>query len=284
MQTSRKALPLALGLALGFGIVGGTAADTKVSNPQATSLRESLTRGVAPPAAKADTAAGQFRADGVAVTLYNPAYRAKKTATTPAATARDFVASQAAQLGADATALASLVVTSERNDADFTVVRLQQQAAGLPVYGSDIAVTVAKDGRILYVASNTINGVVATSRKSQAVDQQQALDRARAYLGVSGFTNLDAQLVAFVDKTGTHTAWKVRGRPNDGPKGDWELLIDSGSGDVLRAEDKAFYATDGTGFVFRPDPLSPTRAATAARDSRTATTLTLRSSPPHACA
>ena len=137
-------------------------------------------------------------------------------------------------------------------------MRLQQQAAGLPVYGSDIAVTVAKDGRILYVASNTINGVVATSRKSQAVDQQQALDRARAYLGVSGFTNLDAQLVAFVDKTGTHTAWKVRGRPNDGPKGDWELLIDSGSGDVLRAEDKAFYATDGTGFVFRPDPLSPT--------------------------
>lgn len=124
MQTSRKALPLALGLALGFGIVGGTAADTKVSNPQATSLRESLTRGVAPPAAKADTAAGQFRADGVAVTLYNPAYRAKKTATTPAATARDFVASQATQLGLDATALASLVVTSERTDADFTVVRL----------------------------------------------------------------------------------------------------------------------------------------------------------------
>ncbi|AKM38585.1 peptidase [Burkholderia contaminans] len=261
MQTSRKALPLALGLALGFGIVGGTAADTKVSNPQATSLRESLTRGVAPPAAKADTAAGQFRADGVAVTLYNPAYRAKKTATTPAATARDFVASQATQLGLDATALASLVVTSERADADFTVVRLQQQAAGLPVYGSDIAVTVGKDGRILYVASNTINGVVATSRKSQAVDQQQALDRARAYLGVSGFTNLDAQLVAFVDKTGTHTVWKVRGRPNDGPKGDWELLIDSGSGEVLRAEDKAFYATDGTGFVFRPDPLSPTRSS-----------------------
>ncbi|WP_446903765.1 M36 family metallopeptidase [Burkholderia sp. YIM B11467] len=261
MQTSRKALPLALGLALGFGIVGGTSADTKVSNPQATSLRESLTRGVAPPATKADTAGGQFRADGVAVTLYNPAYRVKKAATTPAATARDFVASQAAQLGLDPAALASLVVTSERNDADFTVVRLQQQAAGLPVYGSDIAVTVAKDGRILYVASNTINGVVATSRKSQAVDQQQALDRARAYLGVSGFTNLDAQLVAFVDKTGTHTAWKVRGRPQDGPKGDWELLIDSGSGEVLRAEDKAFYATDGTGFVFRPDPLSSTKSS-----------------------
>ncbi|RSC40527.1 M36 family metallopeptidase [Burkholderia cenocepacia] len=261
MQTSRKALPFALGLALGFGIVGGTVADTKVSNPQAASLRESLTRGVAPPAAKADTAAGQFRADGVAVTLYNPAYRARKAAATPAATARDFVASQAAQLGLDAAALASLVVTSERNDADFTVVRLQQQAAGLPVYGSEIAVTVAKDGRILYVASNTINGVVATTRKSQAVDQQQALDRARAYLGVSGFTHLDAQLVALVDKAGTHTAWKVRGRPQDGPKGDWELLIDSGSGEVLRAEDKAFYATDGTGFVFRPDPLSPTKSS-----------------------
>ena len=47
MQTSRKALPIALGLALGFGIVGGSAADSKVGNPQASSLRESLTRGVA---------------------------------------------------------------------------------------------------------------------------------------------------------------------------------------------------------------------------------------------
>ena len=216
MQTSRKALPLALGLALGFGIVGGTAADTKVSNPQATSLRESLTRGVAPPAAKADTAAGQFRADGVAVTLYNPriARRNRHDARRHRARLRR-VAGRAARRRDCAREPRRHV---GRNDADFTVVRLQQQAAGLPVYGSDIAVTVAKDGRILYVASNTINGVVATSRKSQAVDQQQALDRARAYLGVSGFTNLDAQLVAFVDKTGTHTAWKVRGRPNDGPR------------------------------------------------------------------
>ncbi|MBA5819329.1 peptidase, partial [Escherichia coli] len=35
----------------------------------------------------------------------------------------------------------------------------------------------------------------------------------------------------------------------------------SGSGEVLRAEDKAFYATDGTGFVFRPDPLSSTKSS-----------------------
>ena len=84
---------------------------------------------------------------------------------------------------------------------------------------------------------------------------------------MSGFTNpgCAARRVRRY-KTGTHTAWKAR-PPNDGPKGDWELLIDSGSGDVLRAEDKAFYATDGTGCV-PPDPLSPTRkAATAARDS-----------------
>lgn len=262
MQTSRKALPLALSIALGFGIAyGAAAADHKNGDPQASSLRESLTRGVAPPAAKSDSATGQYRSDGVAVTLYNPAYHTKQAAATPADTARGFVTSQAAQLGLDAAALASLVVASERKDPDFTVVRFEQRAGGLPVYGSEIAVTVAKDGRILYVASNTIGGAVVKARKTQAVDQQQALDRARAYLGVSGFTNIDAKLVAFVDAAGTHTAWKVRGRPQGGPKGDWELLIDADSGEVLRAEDKAFYATDGTGYVFRPDPLSSTKSS-----------------------
>ncbi|WP_323120105.1 M36 family metallopeptidase [Burkholderia alba] len=261
MQTSCKALPLALSVALGFGTALNAWADSKVANPQAQSIRDSLTRGVTQPGAKADKSGGQFRADGVAVTLYNPAFRAKRSGAPAAAVAREFVSAQAAQLGLDQTALANMAVTAERKDADFTVVRLQQQAAGLPVYGSEIAVTVAPDGRVLYVASNTVNGVVSVSAKAQAVDRQQALDRARAYLGVSGFTNQDAGLVAFVDTAGTHTAWKVRGRPQDGPKGDWELLIDANSGEVLRAEDKAFYATDGSGLVFKPDPLSSTKSS-----------------------
>jgi zinc metalloprotease ZmpB len=261
MQTSCKALPLALCLALGFGIVTNAGADSKAGDPQAQRLRESLTRGVTPPAATLDQAGGQFRANGVAVTLYQPAFRAAKTSASAGATARAFVAEQAAQLGLDAAALASLVVTSERKDPDFTVVRLQQQAAGLPVYGSEIAVTVARDGRVLYVASNAVTGVAAVSAKAQAVDQQQAFDRARAYLGANSLSNLDATLVAFVDATGTHTAWKVRGRPQDGPRGDWELLVDAQSGEVLRAEDKAYYATDGSGLVFRPDPLSSTKSS-----------------------
>lgn len=33
-------------------------------------------------------------------------------------------------------------------------------------------------------------------------------------------------------------------------KGDWELLIDLGSGEVLCVEDKVFYVIDGIGFVF----------------------------------
>lgn len=261
MQTSCKALPLALCVALGFGIVTNAGADSKAGDPQSQTLRDSLTRGVAPPAAALDQAGGQIRPNGVAVTLYQPAFRAAKAGAGATATARAFVGEQAARLGLDANALASLVVTSERKDPDFTVVRLQQQAGGLPVYGSEIAVTVARDGRVLYVASNAIGGVAAVSAKAQAVDQQQALDRARAYLGTTGFTHLDAALVAFVDTAGTHTAWKVRVRPQDGPRGDWELLVDAQSGEVLRAEDKAFYATDGSGLVFRPDPLSSTKSS-----------------------
>ncbi|NRF82495.1 M36 family metallopeptidase [Burkholderia gladioli] len=259
MQTARKALPLALSIALGLGMVHGVAAQSKTGNPQAENLRESLTRGVAKPAAGGEAAPSSTGA--VSVTLANPAYRVKKTASTPEATARDFLATQARQLGLDATALAGLELVSQRQDPDFTVVRLRQVAAGLPVYGSEIAVTIGKDGSVLYVASNAIGGVAPKASKTQAVDQQQALDRARSYLGIGELRNAEAQLVAFRDAAGTHTAWKVRGRPDGGPKGDWELLIDATSGEVLRAEDKAFYAVDGSGYVFRPDPLSSTKSS-----------------------
>ncbi|KVP65518.1 peptidase [Burkholderia ubonensis] len=265
MQPSPTALSRALSIALGIGFATSAAADTPGLDAQAARQRDSLTRGVKPPAAISDSAAGQFRADGVAVTLYNPVTRVKRSATpatmsatTPEATARAFIASRATQLGLDTAALASLAVTSERKDSDFTVVRFQQQAAGLPVYGSVIAVTVAKDGRILYVANSAVTGVVAQSLQPGAVDQQQAFDRARAYLGVSGFTGLNAQRVAFVDAAGTRTVWAVRGQPKDGPRGDWELLIDAGSGEVLRAEDKAHYL-DGIGYAYLPDPISPAK-------------------------
>ncbi|MDC6131376.1 peptidase, partial [Burkholderia gladioli] len=56
MQTARKALPLALSIALGLGMVHGVAAQSKTGNPQAENLRESLTRGVAKPAAGGEAA------------------------------------------------------------------------------------------------------------------------------------------------------------------------------------------------------------------------------------
>ncbi|MET5011969.1 peptidase, partial [Burkholderia pseudomallei] len=89
---------------------------------------------------------GQFRPGAGAVTLASPAFHAKKA--DAAAKAREYVTARAAQLGLDKAALATLVVASERADTAFTVVRIQQRAAGLPVYDSDIAVTVAPDGRV----------------------------------------------------------------------------------------------------------------------------------------
>lgn len=60
MQTSRKALPLALGLAIGLGAALPAWADSKAPNPQEESRRASLTRGVVAPAEQAGKT-GQFR-------------------------------------------------------------------------------------------------------------------------------------------------------------------------------------------------------------------------------
>ncbi|MGH2651683.1 MAG: hypothetical protein ACRDHK_10785, partial [Actinomycetota bacterium] len=49
-------------------------------------------------------------------------------------------------------------------------------------------------------------------------------------------------------------AWQVQMVPAVSPPGDWEVLVDAGTGEVFHAVDRALYV-DGSGYVFDPDPL-----------------------------
>lgn len=216
-----------------------------------------LERGVTAAPVLADRGDGLYRADGVADTLGTPAYVATPAA--PEAMAREFIAARHAQLGLASSGTSTLARTSLREGNDFSVVRFEQHVNGLPVYGSDIAVSVRPDGRVIYVANAAVTGVAAIDTRG-GIDGASALAAARRYLGVDALRLQETRRMVYADATGTHLVWRVMIVAENGLRGDWEVLVDARSGDVLRAEDKAAYDT-GTATVWTPDPLSYARVA-----------------------
>ncbi|AUH53424.1 hypothetical protein CXB49_22900 [Chromobacterium sp. ATCC 53434] len=239
------------------------------------SLRE------APPTQR-QRADGWYRPDGVATQLHAPAYRAAKA--TPEAMAREYVEHHLAALGLSAAQAQLLQVTAVNRLAAVTVVRLQQRYAGLPVFGSDIAVSMTDDGNVVYVSNQTSPlpehqplWRIAQPQLSQA----QALTAARRHLQTAQLLSPRFEETVYVPAgQAPSRAWQVEGRADDGRW--WQLLVDQRDGKVLRAQKMendaigtggtghaapaqtpAVRADDqatGRGYVFDPDPLSSTRS------------------------
>lgn len=251
-------LPSAIAAALGF-----TSQVSALGNAPPASA--ALTRGVKAPEAGIDRADGRYSASGVPISLYRPEFTARVAA--PEAMAREFLASRAAQLGLAGTRTDTLVRTSLREGRHFSVVRFTQTSGGLPVYGSDIAVTVKPNGRIVHVANASVQGVVElsgpaakTAVASVGKSANDAVAAAKQYLGLGELRLQNAQQMVFVAADGgNRIVWRVAAIGRDTFTGDWEVVVDANSGEVLLARDRAAYV-DGTGTVHAPDPLSHARA------------------------
>ncbi|MBO9664906.1 DUF4394 domain-containing protein, partial [Dokdonella sp.] len=216
-----------------------------------------LTRGVEQTEAGVDRLDGRYTTDGVAVTLGEPAFTAKAAA--PETMAREFLAARHTQLGLKADEASSLARTTLREGRHFSVVRFEQRHQGLPVYGSDIAVSVRPDGKVIYVANSAVGGLGTPSNADNKTDAD-ALAIAKRYLGVSELSHQKSRKMVYASPSGTRIVWRVDAIAKNGPQGRWELLVDAQSGDVLRAQDLALNA-DGTGTVWTPDPLSYKKVA-----------------------
>lgn len=218
-----------------------------------------LTRGVVAPEAGLDRADGRYSSAGVAITLGTPGFAAKPAS--PEAMAREFIAARSSQLGLTSIAPTDLVRTSLREDRHFSVVRFAQYQQGLPVYGSDIAVSVTPDGRVIYVANSVVGGLAPAATTVTVQRAADAYAIARQYLGTASARDEAAGKMIFVDANGSHVVWRVTMSPTErAARGDWEVLIDVQTGAILRAEDKASYV-NGTGTVWSPDPLSYAKVA-----------------------
>jgi Zn-dependent metalloprotease len=216
-----------------------------------------LTRGIATVDQGVDSADGRYAADGAAVAIYSPNFKAKRAA--PHEMAKEFMAARHSDLGLRADEIDGLEVSHTRSDSDFSVVRFKQHVQGLPVFGSDVAVTVAPDGEVIFVASAAVRGLGSVDTAAR-INSVNALDNTKAYLGTAATRYETAEQVVYLDENGeTRLAWHTTVIATDGLRGTWEVIVDAHSGEVIRAEDTNAYV-DGTAKVFYPDPLAYTRS------------------------
>jgi zinc metalloprotease ZmpB len=199
-----------------------------------------------------DTAEGRFAADGRAVALYRPDFRATRRASVEAM-AREFTQVRAAQLGI-ANSPAVLNTSYQRDDGAFSVVRFTQTLDGVPVYGSDIAVTVKPDGEVIFVSSEARPQVDAISVQP-ARDAADVREQVVQAFGMPAARDVLAPtLTVYADSHPSRLAWIYVIRD---PKrvGEWEVVADSSSGEILDFRNTEYYV-DGTATVFDPDPLT----------------------------
>ncbi len=204
--------------------------------------------------AAVQTRAGRFAADGRAITLFEPAFKA--VVGTPEAMAREFLAARVEQLGLKDDP-SELTRMHERNDEAFHVVRFSQTLDGVPVYGSDIAVSVTPDGRIIFVSSELRPNVarVATTAARSAADLRGTV--VLAFGLPAAIDEVAPRLVVFADSQPTRLAWQYQLR-DSAKAGSWEVVADAATGEILASRNTEHYV-DGTGTVFDPDPLTSAR-------------------------
>ncbi|HNR92030.1 MAG TPA: hypothetical protein PKO41_06360 [Dokdonella sp.] len=201
-----------------------------------------------------ESAQGRFAADGRALTLFQPAFRARVG--TPESMAREFLAARVEQLGLkdNPTVLEKMY---ERDDQAFHVVRFTQHLDGVPVYGSDIAVTVRPDGEVIFVSSELrpdVQRIVTTSaRASSDLRAKVVIDAGMP----AAKDEVEPTLVVYADAQPTRLAWMYYLR-DVVKRGSWEVIADAATGEILAMRNTELYV-DGTATVFDPDPLTSAR-------------------------
>lgn len=147
-------------------------------------------------------------------------------------------------------------------------VRYDQTYNGVPIYKSQVVVHINNESKVSYVMSDyvqTLKGINTTPRISAE------LGREIGHLAVNptGKLHFDkTELVIFPTKTENILTYRVRVQA-DLPHGEWEIMVDAQTGDVIRVEDIMLYEEnpqnsepstsiliDGTATIFDPDPLT----------------------------
>jgi hypothetical protein len=195
----------------------------------------------------------------------------------PATAARTFLFKHTDWVGFEPTAENLDVVRSVESPMGYHVT-FERVIHGVPVYPGTLVVTLDKQHRVVFYFSSlfTFSDDVSTAAMLSA---QHAVEAAHRYLKAPKDA-ADQPQTKLVVWAGDHRDYAVCWRVwqfLENPMGDWEVLIDAQNGGIRRVMDRACYE-NGTGLVFRPDPLSTAQVnygATGYSDGNDASTAQL---------
>ncbi|WP_374443508.1 T9SS type A sorting domain-containing protein [Epilithonimonas sp.] len=163
---------------------------------------------------------------------------------------------------------------SSRKSLSGETLRFQQTINGIPVYEGDLAIHFNKNEEITYATEISVSKKLKQVDTNPTFSKENAFEKAKAAAKIAGeITHQENNLYVFVTDAGeTKLVHRVVINAYDTP-GDWEVMVDAHSGDVIRVLDVANYhhkdkprkkskektaevKAAGTAYIFDPDPLS----------------------------
>ncbi len=202
-----------------------------------------------------------------------------KVSGTPEEIARSYFRDRGVQLGMRSGG-DDMVLHAVRTTPGGTRVRFFQQYQGIPVYRSDVALVLDREGAVRYVT----NGYKANLQVDVAATKtgaNEAIAIAKSFLETSRTESAKSELMIYAPNGAGRVVQKVDVITSVGA---WEILVDAISGEVFRSEPTSHLRdpnsshslspspgvqketpievpanvqrVDGSGWVFDPDPMS----------------------------
>lgn len=143
-------------------------------------------------------------------------------------------------------------------------VQFKHKAAGYPVYGSEVKVSINRQNEVVFVTNSYKPlGILKTEINTS---EEEALQISQNHIGIKERTDDEKveTIVYNLNRFSSVVSYKVNLIATERNYGDWEFIINAGTGEILRAEDKTCYhhpdgdkvKVEGSAWVFDPDPVT----------------------------